>query len=438
MGTRRFGALLAAVVLAAIGVATLTPSPGTPVTGSLWCIACGELGALDVIANIVMFLPLGFALALATERRWIPVLACVATTLIVESLQINVVIGRDASLSDLMANSLGGWIGCELGLRWRIFLHPTRTSAARLSVVGALLFAVVGVLTSLGLRPAEVPRSLWIQWLPPRPSYEPFTGRVLQFDVNGIDLPQGFPPTSLGLTSVLSGDAWLATTRVDRRALQPTRSIIVRVAEEFTVLVSVEQHGWDLTCHQKTRSADFRFRSPRVLLRGAFQPEGVRSTNEVNLLCARARGALSAGVRESGDTRTETVRLSPSLGWVLLSPFDIAVSKRLWWVGALWLFALAYPAGFWAGMIRDDAGMTRRGRTRTRGRLLVALLASLVVGLTVSPTLAGTSRGALWEWAAALGGAATGVITGLAIARIRRPAADPAPYVSARALGDAA
>jgi hypothetical protein len=408
------------------------------VTGSLWCIACGELGALDVVANITMFLPLGFALALATERRWIPVLACVATTLIVESLQINVVIGRDASLSDVMANSLGGWIGCELGFRWRTFIHPTRASAVRLSVVGALFFAVVGVLTSLGLRPAEVPRSLWIQWLPPRASYEPFTGSVLQFDINGIDLPLGFPPASLGLTGILTSDRWLATTRVDRRALQPTRSIIVRVAEEFTVLVSVEQHGWDLTCQQKTRSADFRFRSPRVLLRGAFRPEGVRSTNEMDLLCARARGALSAGVRETGDTRTETMRLSPSLGWVLLSPFDIAVSTRLWWVGALWLFALAYPAGFWAGMIRDEAGMTRRGPAGTRGRVLVTLLAGLAVGLTVSPTLAGTARGALWEWAAALGGAAAGVVTGLAIGRIRRPAAEPAPYSSARALGDAA
>jgi hypothetical protein len=366
------------------------------------------------------------------------VLACVATTLIVESLQINVVIGRDASLSDVMANSLGGWIGCELGFRWRTFIHPTRTSAVRLSVVGALFFAVVGVLTSLGLRPAEVPRSLWIQWLPPRASYEPFTGSVLQFDINGIDLPLGFPPASLGLTGILTSDRWLATTRVDRRALQPTRSIIVRVAEEFTVLVSVEQHGWDLTCQQKTRSADFRFRSPRVLLRGAFRPEGVRSTNEMDLLCARARGALSAGVRETGDTRTETMRLSPSLGWVLLSPFDIAVSTRLWWVGALWLFALAYPAGFWAGMIRDEAGMTRRGPAGTRGRVLVTLLAGLAVGLTVSPTLAGTARGALWEWAAALGGAAAGVVTGLAIGRIRRPAAEPAPYSSARALGDAA
>ena len=38
----------------------------------LWCIPCGELAALDVVANIVLFMPLAFALAVAMNRRWLP------------------------------------------------------------------------------------------------------------------------------------------------------------------------------------------------------------------------------------------------------------------------------------------------------------------------------------------------------------------------------
>src|SRR5262245_39466874 len=110
------GAACALLALAAICVATLTPTPGTPST-SFWCIVCGDRGMLDFAANIVMFVPLGFALMLATERRWLSVIVCVATTFSVELLQVSVVAGRDASLGDLLANTLGGGIGITLA-RW--------------------------------------------------------------------------------------------------------------------------------------------------------------------------------------------------------------------------------------------------------------------------------------------------------------------------------
>ena len=98
------GAALAIVVFALICVATLTPAPGAPVPGDVWCIACGEMGALDLLANIVMFVPFGFALMLATDRPWLSVAVCVATTVMVESLQIRIIVGRDASLGDVLAN----------------------------------------------------------------------------------------------------------------------------------------------------------------------------------------------------------------------------------------------------------------------------------------------------------------------------------------------
>jgi hypothetical protein len=414
------GSVLSLLVLVMIGIATLTPSPGTLVTTNLWCIACGEFGALDVLANIVMFLPLGFALALATERRWLPVLLCIATTLIIEGLQVRVIVGRDASLSDLLANSLGGWIGCVLAFRWRTLVQPTGITAARLSVAAAAAFAVITSLTSFGLRPAEVPRSLWVQWLPPRPSFAPFTGRLLSFDINGIDLPLGYPSPSLGLTRVLSGEPWVGTARIDREYLQPTRSVIVRVAEEFTVLVSVEQQGWDLTCQQKTRSADFRFRSPRVRLPDALRPGGGVTSNIARLRCGRVAGALTAGIENTAAARSETVPLTPSLGWLLLSPFDIAVSRSLRWVGALWLFALAFPAGFWGATLRDEAATNRQ-----RVVVIAAMIASLSVGLTLSPIVAGTTPAARWEWLSALGGAVVGAISTLVLAR--RGTRSPAP-----------
>jgi hypothetical protein len=403
-------ATVAAALLAAILVATLTPTPGTPVTANFWCFACGELGALDVAANVIMFVPFGIALALATERRWLSVFVCVATTLAVELLQVRVVAGRDAAVSDLLANSLGGWIGVELALRWRPVIHPSQPAATRLAMAGGVLFAAVCALTSAGLEPATVPPSLWIQWMPPRATYEPFTGRVLAFDVDGMDLPVGRQLPPRGLSRALSGPQWQATTTIATDSLEPRRSVIVRIAEEFTVLVSVEQVGRDFVCLQKTRSADFKFRSPKVAANDALAAAIGENTSPVKLTCARRHAWLVAGV----DGNEARLRLSPALGWLLLSPFDFAITTREAWVGWLWLLGLTLPAGYWAGTIRGSDALARKRRRTAAAAIAVSLLA----GLSLAPLATTTSPGNVREWAAAI----TGVVLGLLVARAVRPA----------------
>jgi hypothetical protein len=395
-------------LLAVILLATLTPVPGTPVTANFWCIACGELGALDVTANIVMFVPLGLALGLATGRRWPSVLACVAVTLAIELLQVRVVVGRDASVSDLLANSLGGWIGVELALRHRPVIRPSAPAAAWLAGAAAAMFAAVCALTSFGLEPAAIPRSLWIQWAPPRPSYEPFTGRVLAFDVDGIDLPLGFPPASSGLDRLLAGPQWQATTTISTEHLEPRRSVIARIAEEYTVLVSVEQAGLDVVCRQKTRSSDFRFRSPKVTVRDGLAA-GDETVSVMKLACARRHAWLVAGA----DGREARLRLSPALGWYLMSPFDLTITTTEAWVGLLWLLGLSFPAGYWAGFVRGhDAG----GRRRVWLVTTTIGVASLA-GLSLVPGLTETSTANALEWTAAVTGVLLGVVVGRAVAR---------------------
>lgn len=60
-----------------------------------------------------------------------------------------------------------------------------------------------------------------MQWLPPRTGYEPFTGRLLAFDIDGIDLPLGYPSPSLGLDKRLMADTWRATATIDGDGLTP-------------------------------------------------------------------------------------------------------------------------------------------------------------------------------------------------------------------------
>ena len=410
MKVNRMGAALAIVVFALICVATLTPAPGAPVPGDVWCIACGEMGALDLLANIVMFVPFGFALMLATDRPWLSVAGCVATTVMVESLQIRIIVGRDASLGDVLANSLGGLIGVAIALHRRALLLPRASAATRLAMAWCGVFAAVCALAADGLRPAAVARSLWVQWTPLRPSFEPFSGQVFSFELDSIDLPAGYPSPAFGVDRVLRGPEWTARARVGTQNLQRRHSVIARIADEFTVLVSIEQLGFDVGCLQKTRAAEFRFRSPKVAFPDALAPTDREPPGIVTLTCGRAPGRLIAGI----DGRQDIVRLTPSLGWLMMSPFDVAVTSAYDWVNALWLLALMLPAGYWAGMTQTGS----RSASRRLALTSVAAITAVVVGLNVAPALAGISTGVEWEWGAAL----TGGAIGFGVARLARRA----------------
>jgi hypothetical protein len=403
---RTVGRVLTVLALAATFVATLTPLPGNVVAADFWCVTCGELGSLDFAANIVMFMPVGLALALATGRRWRTVAICVAVTMFIEAMQVRVVAGRDSSLGDLIANTLGGWLGAEIALMWRTVVWPRPSVAKWLALSWSAALALIGLLTSFGLRPAHVSSSLWVQWTPVRTSYTPFTGQLLKFDINGINLVAPFPPSSVG--GEITGEPWRATATVSRAGLAEQRSVIVRVADETMALLSIEQRGSDLSCYQKTRSGDFRFRSLRVALPNALRA-GSSSAEPTRLTCSRANKQLIAGQIDGSEPRAEAVRLSPAWGWLLVSPFDLPAGRRFLWIGVLWLMALGFPSGFWVARARGSSAAPR-----SVALPITAALAALGVVLVLAPTIAATALGAPWEWLSALGGVAIGV----ALARV--------------------
>jgi hypothetical protein len=386
---------------------TLTPAYGPTVDLDFWCLACGDLGGVDVVANIVLFIPLGFAFALALNRRWWPLATCVTTTVLIELLQIRVVPGRDASLSDILANSLGALVGVELAVRRRIMLWPTPAEARRLIVAWAVSFTLLGAATSWGLEQAFVPRSLWVQWMPLRAGYQRFTGKLLAFDINGVDLSARFPSPKLNIDKRLMSDSWRATATVDRDGIQARPSVVARISEEVTQPFALEQRFWDLTCLQKTKSAELRFRSPRVALHDAFKASSGARPDIVRLICARENRALTAAIQAGNESREQVIPMSPSVAWTLFSPFDIPLSARTRWIGILWLMALILPAGYWAsGAMRD----TGHARQRTMATVFGAVGASAALGLLVLPSLAATAPAEWWEWAAALGALVLGSI----------------------------
>lgn len=74
---------------------------------------------LEFSMNIVMFVPLGFFVALVFTNRmqWVTIFLLPLLSVAIELTQLCFLAGRYATIPDVVANSLGGWIGiCVAGL----------------------------------------------------------------------------------------------------------------------------------------------------------------------------------------------------------------------------------------------------------------------------------------------------------------------------------
>ena len=121
---QRVGAVgLGLVLLAALAI-TLNPTPvdrGRSDTvwaflGTLHRIGIPEsFGYLELefTANIIMFLPLGFFFALLVGERswWLALAFPLVLSIGIELTQLLLLPERFADISDVIANTLGGWIG---------------------------------------------------------------------------------------------------------------------------------------------------------------------------------------------------------------------------------------------------------------------------------------------------------------------------------------
>ena len=95
-----------------------------------WCLVCGDLGAVDVLLNVALFVPLGVGLRMA---GW-PLLRAAATAFAVSAaveLVQSAIPGRDPTLSDIVTNSVGGALGAALA-GWSAHLVTPVPHTARL------------------------------------------------------------------------------------------------------------------------------------------------------------------------------------------------------------------------------------------------------------------------------------------------------------------
>jgi glycopeptide antibiotics resistance protein len=72
-----------------------------------------DLAVGNLVANVLLFLPFGFALGLRfpTTPRWRLVLLCTLLSASVEAVQLLGHLGRSADVTDVLTNTVGGFLG---------------------------------------------------------------------------------------------------------------------------------------------------------------------------------------------------------------------------------------------------------------------------------------------------------------------------------------
>jgi hypothetical protein len=176
-----------AVSLAIIAFFTLRPAV-SPTGLPALCIICGPLGGVDFVLNTVLFVPLGAGLFWLTGRWKTCAIIGAATTLVIETLQWRVIPGRDASLGDLLANTIGTMLGAWLAVEGIGWLNATRSGSRRLAGVSGLVVSAVVVGSSWLVQPVQVRYPQWVQWKPVRRNMEPFQGQLSSVEFNGATL----------------------------------------------------------------------------------------------------------------------------------------------------------------------------------------------------------------------------------------------------------
>jgi hypothetical protein len=394
--TKRWGRVIAALGAFAVLGLTLQPQPDAAALAAEtppWCLVCGDRGGVDVVLNLLLFLPFGLGLRLAGVSWRRTVTAACLGSLAVEVLQLTVVAGRDASLSDLLSNTASAATGAALAPRLGLLLRPATAAAWRLLLAGGagwlLLLALWGWLQAPWLGDGIL-TSTWAGGSSP----EPYPGEVRSVRNAGITMPvDGVPADSTALRTALRErrialEAGVLTGPVVRRGRW-----VYEIAEDGNPRLFLIQQTRSAVFGMPARSLRFRLNPPTVVLPEAFP--GAPGT-VVTLRAGARDGRVWLESSYGGATHAIALALSPAHGWVLLTPYGLGLGHGVRLITGILLFALVLPLGYWAGAAGGGP------------RAAAAVGTMLVLGLAAVPALQGYLPVHWSEWLAATAGAAAG------------------------------
>jgi hypothetical protein len=412
---RRSGASLATAGLAIIIALTLLPARGNlPFSASPnWCIWCGDAGTTNLILNVMLFVPLGAGLAWLGWRKPPAVVCGLGLSVLIEILQLTIVPGRFAALGDVLANTLGTWVGYRLAEGLVSRAAPSRTAYRARGMLAWLAAVLVPAIGAVAFQPDPGPGiAPWYgQWANVLRGLDPFGGRILDVRLDGIAVPMGRLGNAEQLRERWTRQPLRFEARVRTGPVPRRRALVATIAEPRVGWpAAIWQDGEDATMSLRTRASDFGLRSPAIRLAGAFdQTEGTEL-----LLSVAVRGGVLSARADAGNTNRETsIRLRPALAWITIWPWSTAFREEPAGRTAAWLVGFgcftSVLLGFWM----------RSGQWLWFGVLLGLTVPVLTHG--VFPRLAELPEGTIADWGLTSLATGIGFLAGSVISARRKP-----------------
>jgi hypothetical protein len=142
------------LMILVILVITLKPSGSDPPVPFSFSLGVGHRWLADGILNLILFIPLGAALAWGGRS---PARAVVTAFLLSTAVELGQmwIPGRDPSLSDIVFNTAGGALGAVIGSRSRSWVNPRGSLSPALAILTTGGAALVLILTAILLTPAN-------------------------------------------------------------------------------------------------------------------------------------------------------------------------------------------------------------------------------------------------------------------------------------------
>lgn len=402
IGDRR-STVLVVLALGVIASLTLGPSPPPanpqtePGAGFFCLLGCGGQSLRDLISNVLLFLPLGWALRLRGST-WRAVGWCLITTTVIEALQATVIAGRDSTLRDILSNTAGGALGAWACISWRSALLSTQRASIALGTTAVMGWATLLLLSGWGVRPAPSRWPWFGQWTPVLGQYVVYPGTVLSVRVGSQTPPDGPIAEPVEARDSLEMGGLITSVRaVSGPEPKGTAPMFAIYDSKRREQLFVGQERSSLILHLGNRFEAWELRGIRVRL---TRFPGREAGDTIRVRAGLANRALVLEVEGPAGRDEARLPLTVGLGWSALLPFDFPIWDEWKVMNPLWLAILIAPAAYWW--------------CRAAPLASIGLTASmLVVGLGLMPTLAGAASTTRGEWIGAVLGAASGWIGGL-------------------------